>query len=455
MAKNQSSENDEAMDAPEMPHSDDGAERVKGGKKKNKLILVGFGSFVVLAAVMVMMSGGGEENVPSPPSKDGGNSPTFIKGSDAEDDGEGGANIDSEGAQEGVRGQGEDAGVGRERAEVLAEIDEREEVLDKIERGETAVMLGDSEVVDEKEEEPEKPAPVFGGVEPREEPEPVANTEPEPAPMTNTPSSIRPTPDIEESPSSAPSQPSSRVDQMALEDELARMKQGSMPNQRITYTSHKKPSSSNNPDRHTMTPELDDDVEENAETSNTGEWMMPGDTTVAYLSNRVSSDQPGGMVRADILSGNLRGARLLGASKVQGNRLLINFDRMVFEDDIYNIRAQAVDPDTMDASVRDGIDRRLFTRYGVPLLMGVASIGIDYQADKANETTIERDPRTGKETEYESGSSDSLGDYVKSEAGDSVKEPLSQIAQGAANTKPEVWANPGAIGILFVQPTPQ
>jgi hypothetical protein len=231
---------------------------------------------------------------------------------------------------------------------------------------------------------------------------------------------------------------------------------GGGANTAVHYTSYQ-PSASNQQDRHTLTPQLDADKEGQSATPalGSGELAMPGDTTVAYLNNRISSDQPDSMAQADILSGELRGARLLGQGEFQGQRLLVRFTQMVYEDEIYAINALAVDPDTMESSVADGVNRRLFTRYGVPILVGVASIGIDYQAERANPSVTETDQQTGEQITRRTNSADSFGDYAIGETGDSLRRPLGDIAQNAANVQPHVWANPGAVGILFTQPVPQ
>lgn len=442
MAEDQSSA-DAALDTPEMPQNNEGGgERVKGGKKKSKVVAIGAVSLLSVTALWALM--GGDEETQD----------TATQPQEPQQKLIGRGGMDDGGVQEALRSpDARSGGVGRERAEVLAEMDERQAVLDKIERGESAVILGEGEIIDEKEE-PSKPAPVFGDVEPRERPAPkvASGGAGAPAPITGTPSAIRPTPRVQSS--STPTQ-AGGINQEALAQELARLQVSGEVNTTVHYSTYEaRPAGAQNR-LHTMTPALDEDKEKKEPEVKTGEMAMPGDTMVAYMTSRISSEQPGGVVRADIVSGNLRGARLLGVSQLQGERILVQFDQMVFEDEIHAINAQAVDPDTMDASVRDGIDRRLFTRYGVPILMGVAAIGIDYQAEKANPTTTEIDPVTGKETQYRRNSSDSFGDHALSESSDSLQQPLSQIAQNAANTPIKVWANPGAIGVMFLNPVPQ
>lgn len=431
---------DGADSVPEMPPTDDtGGMREKGGKKSNKIILIGFGAIVVVMGY-VMFVPRGEQAPEAPTANSGGQA--FI---------EGGASIDSDGVRQEQRGS-EDGGVGRERAEVLSEIQEREEVLERIERGETAVIFGDAEILSEEEENPEPvaPAPIFGDVTPREVPEQQQVAAPGNSAITNTPPAIRPRPAVQ--PQGAPQQ-NSGIDQNRLQYELDRMTNGlGTGHANVSYTQHQ---ASQNQHRHTLTPTLDASSEQEVPTTKTGQLAMPGDTSVAYLNNRISSDQPDGVVQADILSGELRGARLLGQADFQGERLLVRFSQMVFEDEIYSINALAVDPDTMESSVADGINRRLFTRYGVPILAGIASIGIDYQAERANPSVTVVNQDTGERVTRRTNQAGSFGEFALGETSDSLKRPLGDIAQNAANTPKHVWANPGAIGILFVQPIPQ
>lgn len=188
-----------------------------------------------------------------------------------------------------------------------------------------------------------------------------------------------------------------------------------------------------------------------------GELAMPGDTVAAYMENRITSEQPSGRVVATILEGPLEGAKAIGEASFEGERLLITFSRIVTDNDrlISGIEALAVDPRSMETSLQSGVDRKLFRRYGVPLLYGIAAIGLDYASVKDQTTVVEQDLETGETVSRSVNTDPSFGDYMRDNASDALDEPLGRAANEAANAKPMAWANPGVIGILFDTQVPK
>lgn len=365
----------------------------------------------------------------------------------------GGAEVETE-LGEFERDRGATGGVGQERAEVLSEIDEREALQRRIESGQSAVSFG--EVTDEDETVKPKPKPkpssaVFGDVTPREpaeEPQQPQRRTPRVAPISGTPA-----PQVQGQSGGGPGVAYERIQ---YELDLAAQNPGPA-NTSINYSQS---SSSAGAGRggmrdqpHPITPELSKTGASSGAggKGQSGEKLaLPGDVTIAYLSNRISSDQPSARVRADILEGKLRGGRMLGEAGFEGERLILNFDQLVYEGEVYDsVHAVAVDPSTMDASMQDGIRRKLFTRYGVPVLAGIAAIGIDYQADRRNPSVTEKNLTTGDVVSRRSNEAGNFGEYAASSAADGLKIPLEAIAERAANTQPEVWAEPGAIGLMF------
>lgn len=438
--------------------------RAKSVKKSNRLVV---GGFIVIAGVLgyflVFAGAGSEQAAPvSTQDRPGQQGPGFL----TED--RGGPATRSQ------RTDNDEGGVGRERADVLSEIDEREDLLARIERGETAVMFEELDIVevdDEDLEEYQAEPPVFGDLTPRERPAPAPQTASNNrnTAMTNTPSPLRPQPSVDRAPAPA-NHTAHSVNPEAVAYELGLMEQqrGRGANTNIAYTSYTPPETTHQQGGgvdHPMTPGVNSSsllqggtrasAEGGRETLSQGELAMPGDKVVAYLSTRISSDQPGGRAMAEILEGPLRGGKLLGAPQFQGERLLVNFNQLVYEGFVYDVEALAVDTNTLETSVADGINRRLLTRYGVPILAGVASIGIDYQAERRNPSVTQTNEFTGETITRRSSEADSFGQYALQESTDSLKTPLSDIASNAANTPVHVWADPGAIGVLFVSSVPQ
>lgn len=454
----------EALDSPaaDMPPSEDDM-RAKRVKKSNRLVVGGFIAIAGILVYFLIFAGAGSTPAPVPVES---NSPGQAQGPGFLTENRGGE------ATRTQRADGEGGGVGRERAEVISEIEEREDLLAKIERGETAVMFDELDMVevdDEDVEEYQSEAPVFGDVTPRERPAPSVNANGNNGrtAMTNTPI-LRPQPSVERTSAPAP-QSAHGVNAEGLAYELGLMdeQRARGANIDVTYTSYsprQNGESGFGGADHPMTPGVNASSplqggvkpgQSEKESLSAGELALPGDKVVAYMSTRISSDQPDGRATAEILEGPLRGGKLLGAPQFQGERLLVNFNQLVFEGSVYEVQALAIDTSTEETSVADGINRRLLTRYGVPILVGVASIGIDYQAERNNPSTTQTNEFTGETVTRRTQQTDSFGQYALQESTDSLQRPLSDIASNAASTPIHVWANPGAIGILFVSSVPQ
>lgn len=457
--------NGQSLDGSDMPPPQDEM-RAKKVKKSNRLVLGGFAVISCILGYYLIFAGAGDSSKPSVPSQGGQATPGSEQGPGFITD------KNHAVATQGARQDSNEGGMGRERADVLSEIDERETLLSRMASGETTVIFEEVdfvEVNDEDLEDYQAETPVFGDVAPRERPSPSPSTVAanQNSAMTNTPPAIRPQPQVNPQPQVG----SYTINPEAVAYELALLEgqRGASGGGSIQYTSYdptqRHASLQSNVD-HPMTPSVNESALHGRNNSGTdvrdravnglrqGELAMPGDMTVAYLSTRISSDQPGGRARAEILEGPLRGGVLLGAPQFQGERLLINFNQVRYEDFVYDIEALAVDVTTLETSVQDGIDRRLLTRYGVPILAGIASIGIDYQAERSNPSVTQTNEFTGETISRRTNDTGSFGQYAMQESTSSLKRPLSDIASNAANTPVHVWADPGAIGVLFVSSIP-
>lgn len=398
----------------------------KGFKVTQGKIYMGALAVMVLVAGYALIGGGGEAPTPAGPA------PTS-----------GGAAVETE-LDEYMRFGSDDGGVGQERAEVLAEIDEREELERRILSGQSAVRFGEAYAEEEEEEVAPPPAPnVFGSVTPREPPPMVTPDRRSPEVLPLSGNTVH---------HGAPSQGSGPdMNRIAYELQLA---QGAVTTH--TGINHHQVAANNGGIRalpHPLTPELsrDGSLRTQQASSAPEKLALPGDLVVAYMSNRISSDQPSGRVRIDILEGDLKGGRMLGEAAFEGERLIINFNQLVFEGEVFDdVHAVAVDPSTLDASVQDGINRRLFVRYGVPILAGIAGLGIDYEAHRRNPSVTETNWSTGETISRRTNESDRFTEYALTEAADGFKVPLEAIATRAANTPAEVWAQPGVIGLMFI-----
>lgn len=414
----------------------------KGFKVTQGKVFIGTLGVMVLVAGYTLLSGDNEDAVHAP------RGTTPVEGTEGLRMRE--SPIELEEFQRDTPGQG---GLGQERAEVLAEIDEREALQERIESGRSAIRFGDPFDEDEGATEPPPPARnVFGDVTPRE---------PAPAqPSRHSPNVLPISGNTAHPMGGAPAQGAGQ-NLAGIQHELGLAEGAAAGHLNIAYY---EPSESggyglggsggsrNMP--HPLTPDLSRTGAAYGDSGSGGKvetLALPGDRVLAYMSNRVSSDQPSGRVLIDILEGPLKGGRMLGVAGFEGERLLINFDQLVYEGEVIEgVQAVAIDTETLDTSVQDGINRRLFLRYGVPVLTGIAGLGLDYEANRNNPSVTETNLHTGELVSRRSNQSDSFGEYALTQAASDLKAPLQSIASRAAATPIEVWAEPGIIGLMFV-----
>ena len=92
--------------------------------------------------------------------------------------------------------------------------------------------------------------------------------------------------------------------------------------------------------------------------------INPGDVLYARNEMQLNSDV-GGPAQATILSGEYRGAKLLGGFEKKKNYLRVEFDRLVTpEGKQYSIQAYAINPEVSSTAVRSDVDRHMLQRWG-------------------------------------------------------------------------------------------
>ncbi len=80
----------------------------------------------------------------------------------------------------------------------------------------------------------------------------------------------------------------------------------------------------------------------------------------------ISSDEPGPVV-VTIKDGHLNGARLIGSFKRADEKVIIQFDRMTFQNAWYTVDAVAINPDNGRLGLATDVDRRTFSRWAALL----------------------------------------------------------------------------------------
>ena len=347
--------------APPPPNMVTGNQRKKRSAK-GMVIMVGVVGFAGIIGYQLFLSGGND-------------SPIELDGQQLETSG-GSAEIAGD-----VTEGGSGGGMRQEVAQVQSDLEDEENRLERVQNGRSSITLGevDLDMEEEAEEETESRNTTFGAIAP----EPQAAPAREPRPITE------PGRRVVTMDGNGQAGPQGISNAMTAEIERLSEADNSGWHTTVNYadtTGSETQGGGFETGRMPLTPGLEEryygksgnEKRSNDAEYEIGELAMPGDTLFAYMRSRITSEQPGGRVVAEILQGDLKGGRVLGTSEVQGERILVNFDRLVTADGDYftDINMQAVDASTLDSSLQDGVDRRLFVRYGLPILYGLSLIHI-------------------------------------------------------------------------------
>ena len=172
-----------------------------------------------------------------------------------------------------------------------------------------------------------------------------------------------------------------------------------------------------------------------------------GTIEYAQLITEANSDVPG-PVLAQIMSGPLRGARLLGSFKAQEEHLVLNFKTVVVDGVSYSADAIALDPSSAHPGVVTEIDQRYFKRVILPAAAAFVE-GMGKAIAESGSTSVSVSGETVVQSENELDTRQEALKGVE-EAADKVGEFLDKEA---STTKRLVKVHAGtAVGILFLSP---
>lgn len=202
----------------------------------------------------------------------------------------------------------------------------------------------------------------------------------------------------------------------------------------------------NNPEGQTGSASFDDDGELEEEVI--GELLLAaGEIAYAQLLIEANTDAPG-PVLARILSGPLKGGKLIGSFEAENGYLVISFDTLVLNDDTIDINAVALDPDTTLPGLATEVDNRYLSRILLPAAAAFVTGLADAIAESGRtsitiegETVSEETSDADDEQEVASGiteASEELEEIIDEEV-DNI-EPLIRVAAGTP------------MGVLFVEP---
>lgn len=171
--------------------------------------------------------------------------------------------------------------------------------------------------------------------------------------------------------------------------------------------------------------------------------------TIEYgqLLMEANTDAPG-PVLAQIVSGPLRGGRVLGSFTSTDEYLTITFSTIVIDGIDYPVQAVAIDPDTTLPGMITEIDHRYFKRVILPMAAEFVSGLADAISESGTTSVFISDSNVTQSTE-DKDSEQEVASGVTA-AGDKLSEILDDEAEA---TEPMLRVASGTpIGILFVAP---
>lgn len=172
-----------------------------------------------------------------------------------------------------------------------------------------------------------------------------------------------------------------------------------------------------------------------------------GTIEYAQLILEANTDAPG-PVLAQIMSGPLNGAKILGSFTSTGNYLTLNFSTIVIDGIDYSVQAVAIDPGTTLPGVITEIDRRYFKRIVLPMAAEFVT-GLTEAISESGSTSVYVSDRTVTSSTTDKSSDQEVASGI-SKAGEKFGDILDKEAE---KTKPMLRVASGTpIGVLFVAP---
>lgn len=176
--------------------------------------------------------------------------------------------------------------------------------------------------------------------------------------------------------------------------------------------------------------------------------LIPAGTIeYAQLMIEANTDAPG-PVMAQIVSGPLRGGRVIGSFQSTDEYLVLSFNMIVIDGINYPVQAVAVDPGTTMPGLITEIDRRYFRRVVLPAAAAFVE-GLTDAVSESGSTTIFIDGNTVSQSTSDKDSRQEVASGI-AEAGEALSDILDEEAD---RTRPMLRVASGTpMGILFVSP---
>ncbi|HEU4839472.1 MAG TPA: type IV secretion protein DotG [Micavibrio sp.] len=160
-----------------------------------------------------------------------------------------------------------------------------------------------------------------------------------------------------------------------------------------------------------------------------------------------NTDAPGPIL-AQIFTGPLKGARVLGSFQSTDEYITLSFSMIIIDGINYPVQAVAIDPDTTLPGIVTEIDRRYFKRIVLPMAAEFVS-GLADAVSESGTTSIYIDGNTVAQSTANKSQREEVASGV-SEAGEALSDILDEEAD---RTRPMLRVASGTpVGILFVSP---
>ncbi len=185
----------------------------------------------------------------------------------------------------------------------------------------------------------------------------------------------------------------------------------------------------------------------NSSSSNKGPaFVRAGSIVPAVMLTAINSDEPG-PVLAQIVTGPLKGARLIGQMVSSDQRVVVQFSSLSIPgaSQTFSISSFAVDPDTSRTGLATDVNNHYFLRYGLGLAAAFIS-GYGEAVQNAGSTTT---------TNAFGGTTTIMGDMTHKQIAESafgkVGQKLGSELDKETNRAPTVTVASGtSVGVLFM-----
>lgn len=176
--------------------------------------------------------------------------------------------------------------------------------------------------------------------------------------------------------------------------------------------------------------------------------LIPAGTVeYAQLITEANSDTEGPIL-AQLVSGPLAGAKLLGTFTTEDEFLVLNFSAIVIDGISHPTEAIALNPDTTSPGMVTDIDHRYFSRIVLPAAASFVT-GLGEGIVQVNETTVNAGSGTTISSKSELDPTQELFSGIK-EASSAIGDILTEDGK---ETEPLIRVQSGTpMGLLFVQP---